>query len=171
MTHMKQKGFAMIFLLVAILIIGVIGGIGYQMWLSKNINQRSVLNPTISPIPTFEINQQSDNMTLGPNGLLPTLDPNNPVELDTARKLDLVSIRNAIEMYAVDHEGNYPNRLSILGEPYIKSVPKDPVTGKDYSFVFTPPDRYSLSATLSNGSTFSLYDLVTEDQIKSNNNQ
>jgi len=151
MTHMKQKGFAMIFLLVGILIIGVIGGIGYQMWISNN--------------------QQSDNMTLGPNGLLPTLDPNNPVELDTARKLDLVSIRNAIEMYAVDHEGNYPNRLSILGEPYIKSVPKDPVTGKDYSFVFTPPDRYSLSATLSNGSTFSLYDLVTEDQIKSNNNQ
>jgi len=148
---MKQKGFAMIFLLVGILIIGVIGGIGYQMWISNN--------------------QQSDNMTLGPNGLLPTLDPNNPVELDTARKLDLVSIRNAIEMYAVDHEGNYPNRLSILGEPYIKSVPKDPVTGKDYSFVFTPPDRYSLSATLSNGSTFSLYDLVTEDQIKSNNNQ
>jgi len=150
MTHMKQKGFAMIFLLVGILIIGVIGGIGYQMWISNN--------------------QQSDNMTLGPNGLLPTLDPNNPVELDTARKLDLVSIRNAIEMYAVDHEGNYPNRLSILGEPYIKSVPKDPVTGKDYSFVFTPPDRYSLSATLSNGSTFSIYDLVTEDQIKSNNN-
>ena len=147
---MKQKGFAMIFLLVGILIIGVIGGIGYQMWISNN--------------------QQSDNMTLGPNGLLPTLDPNNPVELDTARKLDLVSIRNAIEMYAVDHEGNYPNRLSILGEPYIKSVPKDPVTGKDYSFVFTPPDRYSLSATLSNGSTFSIYDLVTEDQIKSNNN-
>src|SRR5438105_12569477 len=108
---MKQKGFAMIILLVGILVIGVVGYVGYNVWLSNNIRHTPFIIPTISPTPIYNVDDPENN-------LLPTLDPNNPVELDTARKLHLVEIRNAIEMYSVDHKGNYPNTLSVLGEPY-----------------------------------------------------
>jgi hypothetical protein len=151
---MKQKGFAMIFLLVGILIIGVVGYVGFNVWLSNNILHTGLVIPTISPIPTFVVDQQSDDITFEPNGLLPTRAPNE--DNDYKRKNDLISIRNAIEMYAVDHQGSYPTKLSVLGEPYLKFIPKDPVTNEEYEFKMTSPGVYTISAKLSNGSLFTV---------------
>jgi type II secretory pathway pseudopilin PulG len=160
---MNNKGFAMIILLLVAAVIGVVGYIGFQK-IDLRSNQDNY-SPTVSPIPTFIID-------LPPDGFNENLSPEMNANYDSTRTVDLYAIRNAIEQYAVDHEGKYPPTLSSLGEPYIKIVPNDPVTNRSYEYKLTS-DSYVLTAILSDGSRFTLstpnisYDTVTDgDNIR-----
>jgi hypothetical protein len=86
--------------------------------------------------------------------LLPTQTPEE--EADSRRKNDLVVLRNAIEMYAVDHKGDYVDDFSPLVPDYLLLVPKDPVTGESYTYIQTEHSVYSISATLSDGTIFTV---------------
>jgi hypothetical protein len=150
---MKQKGFAMTILLIGVLVIGIVGYIGFQ--LSKPLFPPIVdgliqgkYPPDVSPIPTFVID-------LPPDGDEETPSVGMNASYDNTRTVDLYAIRNAIEQYAIDHEGNYPQTLSMLREPYIKIVPKDPVTNNNYGYKLAS-DTYILTAMLSDGSAFNL---------------
>ncbi len=72
----------------------------------------------------------------------------NPGQL-TACKANLRNIATALEMYASDNAGNYPQSLDELIEPnYLKRIPTCPAAGKmtylDYQ-VSTTPDSFSFS--------------------------
>lgn len=73
---------------------------------------------------------------------------------DATRKSDLRLIKSSLENY-FNQNGTYPTNLAELEKgatPFIKKVPKDPKTGKDYVYITTgnPPSQYSLQATLEN---------------------
>ena len=75
---------------------------------------------------------------------------------DARRKTDLAMINVALAVYKVDHEA-YPSNLSQLVEgEYLSSIPKDPKTGEDYAYKKTAPNEYTLSATLSDGSAYTV---------------
>ena len=84
---------------------------------------------------------------------------------DATRKNDLRLIKSALENY-YNKNGSYPANLAELEKgsvPFIKKVPKDPKTGKDYV--------YTIGG--SNGGTFVLQAFLenkNDKDLKSNNN-
>ncbi|MEI7818686.1 MAG: prepilin-type N-terminal cleavage/methylation domain-containing protein [bacterium] len=76
---------------------------------------------------------------------------------DSKRKTDLRDIRNGLEQYYNDNS-SYTANLTVLTSgttPYIKTLPKDPKSGADYSYTPAPAggptySSYSLTATLEN---------------------
>jgi len=73
---------------------------------------------------------------------------------DATRKNDLRLIKSALENY-YNQYSRYPNKLSDLeagAPPFIKKVPKDPKTGKDYVYVLGGSNgaTFVLQATLEN---------------------
>lgn len=73
---------------------------------------------------------------------------------DATRKNDLRLIKSALEDF-YNTNGSYPASLQDLEKgatPFIKKVPKDPKTGKDYVYITTgnPPSQFELKATLEN---------------------
>lgn len=66
----------------------------------------------------------------------------------TACKSNLKNLATALEMWASDHQGHYPQRLEQLTPIYIKEIPRCPAAGKDtYSLNyhrFTDPDDFGL---------------------------
>lgn len=73
---------------------------------------------------------------------------------DATRKNDLRLIKSALENY-YNQAGTYPATLADLEKgstPFIKKLPKDPKTGKDYIYITTgnPPSTYVIQATLEN---------------------
>lgn len=71
----------------------------------------------------------------------------------TACKSNLKNLATALEMYASDHKGRYPEQLQGLeGNQYLKSIPTCPAAGQDtyrttYSKAVIPPfqgEYYSL---------------------------
>lgn len=76
---------------------------------------------------------------------------------DARRKADLYKLRTAFESYYEDHDCYPPNIiLQHCGgddlEPYLKSIPCDPQTGKAYKLTLVPdnacPQRYAIYSTL-----------------------
>jgi hypothetical protein len=63
------------------------------------------------------------------------LDPFNvrPAERDTQRQQALTKLQTAVQKYYKDKH-MYPSSLEQLAPTYIQPVPKDPKTGKDYSY-------------------------------------
>lgn len=74
---------------------------------------------------------------------------------DARRKSDLSMLKTALELYRVDHD-TYPANLSMLESEYLKEIPKDPVTNADYLYERLGSDSFTLSATLSNGSSYTV---------------
>lgn len=73
---------------------------------------------------------------------------------DATRKNDVRLIKSALENY-YNQFGYYPAKLDELEKtstPFIKKLPKDPKTGKDYVYITTgnPPSTYVIQATLEN---------------------
>jgi len=81
---------------------------------------------------------------------------------DSTRKSDLSQISAALRLYYYDY-GVYPTTLGELVSSdtsetiYIRNLPKDPTTGKDYNYEISD-DRlnYTLSAQLEDGRTYSI---------------
>ncbi len=126
---MRQKGFASMVLLLGIIVLVGVGYLGYQ---------------------SFPKLQDKYSATLSP---IPTIDP--ITEADNKRKVDILEIRNALEQYAVEHKGDYPQRLSLL-DSYLALIPKDPITKEEYTYKLEQSNFYTVSATLSDGSDFTL---------------
>jgi len=74
---------------------------------------------------------------------------------DSRRKADLQNIRSALEFYRADND-YYPNALtSLVPSQYIKSVPDDPQSGRNYKYCPTgvpSATDYALCASLEQGS-------------------
>ena len=73
---------------------------------------------------------------------------------DATRKNDLRLIKSALENY-YNQAGTYPATLADLEKgptPFIKKLPKDPKTGKDYVYITTgnPPTTYVIQTILEN---------------------
>jgi general secretion pathway protein G len=84
---------------------------------------------------------------------------------DATRKSDLRLIKSALENY-YNNNNSYPATLADLEKgvpPFIKKLPKDPKTGKDYVYITTgnPPGTFVLQATLEN---------KNDKDLKTNNN-
>lgn len=80
---------------------------------------------------------------------------------DTQRKNDLKQIQNALEMYKLDQpKPEYPDSLPASGSKwfnpdtgvvYLKSFPKDPVSGNPYTYLYNSNTlTYDLCACLEN---------------------
>lgn len=55
---------------------------------------------------------------------------------------NLKNIATALEMYATDHQGRYPAKLSELAPAYLKSIPECPAAGSDsYSATYKHSDK------------------------------
>jgi general secretion pathway protein G len=78
-------------------------------------------------------------------GILATMSiPNFQKAVIRARETSLLRtlfvVRDVIDQYYSDH-GKYPDSLSALAEEkYIRSLPKDPFTSSDTTWVLIPPD-------------------------------
>ena len=73
---------------------------------------------------------------------------------DATRKNDLRLIKSALENF-YNQYGYYPEKLIDLEKtsiPFIKKLPKDPKTGKDYVYITTgnPPTTYVIQTILEN---------------------
>ena len=73
---------------------------------------------------------------------------------DATRKSDLRAIKTQLEAY-YESNGSYPAKLADLeagATPFMKKVPKDPSTKKDYIYITkgNPPASFELEATLEN---------------------
>jgi len=73
---------------------------------------------------------------------------------DATRKSDLRAIKTQLEAY-YQEKGSYPAKLSDLeagATPFMKKVPKDPSTKKEYVYVTkgNPPASFEIQATLEN---------------------
>jgi type II secretory pathway pseudopilin PulG len=81
---------------------------------------------------------------------------------DSRRKLDIEQIASALEQYRSNNvNGTYPTSLSVLvSGGYLKELPKDPETKRDYTYNIYPVGctnnctNYSLQATLSSNEIF-----------------
>ncbi|MBI2798536.1 prepilin-type N-terminal cleavage/methylation domain-containing protein [Candidatus Saccharibacteria bacterium] len=73
---------------------------------------------------------------------------------DAQRKIDLRNIKTALENY-YNEQGAYPTTLTALeggSIPYIKTVPTDPKTRQNYTYIVTgnPPSGFILQTNLEN---------------------
>lgn len=73
---------------------------------------------------------------------------------DATRKSDLRAIKTQLEAY-YSEKGSYPTKLSELeagATPFMKKVPKDPSTKKEYIYIIqgNTPGSFELQATLEN---------------------
>ena len=73
---------------------------------------------------------------------------------DATRKSDLRAIKTQLEAY-YSEKGSYPTKLSELeagATPFMKKVPKDPSTKKEYIYITqgNTPGSFELQATLEN---------------------
>lgn len=74
---------------------------------------------------------------------------------DSKRKADLSMIRAALEIYRTENE-TYPSALSDLQGEYLSTIPQDPDTNSVYTYTRLGSNSYTLSATLSDGSTYAV---------------
>lgn len=73
-------------------------------------------------------------------GILTGQDPR-----DTRRMKDMSVIVAALEVYAKDHHGVFPESLDVLSsEKYLTKVFADPVTAQPYKYVFDSGGNYSV---------------------------
>ncbi len=75
---------------------------------------------------------------------------------DSQRKIDLRNIKTALENY-YNEQGTYPTALGVLetgSVPYIKTLPTDPKTHQNYTYITTgnPPTGFILQTSLENKS-------------------
>ena len=64
---------------------------------------------------------------------------------ETSLRNSLFVLRDVLDQYYADH-GDYPETLEALTEKrYIRSVPKDPFTGSDETWILIPPEGEDLS--------------------------
>jgi general secretion pathway protein G len=73
---------------------------------------------------------------------------------DATRKSDLRAIKTQLESY-YSEKGNYPAKLTELeagATPFMKKVPTDPSTKKEYIYITqgNPPGSFEIQATLEN---------------------
>ena len=73
---------------------------------------------------------------------------------DATRKSDLRAIKTQLESF-YNENGSYPAKLTDLeagATPFMKKVPKDPSTKKEYIYITkgNPPASFELQATLEN---------------------
>ncbi len=73
---------------------------------------------------------------------------------DATRKSDLRAIKTQLESY-YSEKGNYPAKLTELeagATPFMKKVPTDPSTKKEYVYITqgNPPASFEIQATLEN---------------------
>jgi general secretion pathway protein G len=97
---------------------------------------------------------------------------------DATRKSDLRVIKASLENY-YNEKGSYPAKLSDLtagSTPYIKDLPKDPLTKNEYVYITTgnPPSTFVLQAKLENKNDKDLKSVGSDPskliyQVSSNN--
>lgn len=94
---------------------------------------------------------------------------------ESVLKENLYNLRSTIDQFYAD-QGKYPDALKDLVEKkYMKSIPKDPFTDKDDTWVTIPPpqDQSSSNAGIGAGSGVSVgnvYDVHSGSALKGSNN-
>lgn len=56
---------------------------------------------------------------------------NNLRSFERGRRPNQVSICEALELYAIDNNGQYPKRLAVLKPKYLRTIPTCPAASKD----------------------------------------
>ena len=74
---------------------------------------------------------------------------------DTRRVADVKQIQLALELY-FDQNSAYPSSLSLLEPEFIVKLPKDPQSGKSYTYKRLNSKSYTLSAKLEDPKSFYL---------------
>jgi hypothetical protein len=79
---------------------------------------------------------------------------NGALTADGRRLFDVLAVQGALIRYDARH-GAYPGSLDKLVPAFLSTLPRDPGTGRPYSYQATPDHGgYRIEARLSNGRTF-----------------
>lgn len=74
---------------------------------------------------------------------------------DSLRKMNLTTIQSGLERYRLVRN-KYPNSLKELEGAFMRTVPKDPVTKKNYEYELFNSQTYELSARMDDGSLYTV---------------
>ncbi|MFC1622123.1 hypothetical protein ACFL13_01925 [Patescibacteria group bacterium] len=142
---MQDKGYSTILLTTIVALFLLASGV-YFLTKPKGSNSNDIIKP-----PQEIIEENVDSRKIDP---------------DSARRVDLELIRGALEMYHAEW-GEYPINLIGSLEPYLHSVPKDPITEKDYTYEKTGSSTFNLSTIMKDGSSYTVTETgLVQDAIQ-----